>query len=425
MKKALVIGAGRSGLAATRLLLAQGAEVALFDDQPVSQLRYVRDFEHLGHRNLKSHFNDPHFIFDSSYDVVILSPGVVLNHPLILSAQEHRIPILNEIEIALQYKPNLTIIGITGTNGKSTATVMMESILNAAGLRACAGGNLGIPLCDLILEHEDFDYLVLELSSFQLETLKRLELDVGIILNITPDHLDRYPSLNAYEQAKLRIIDLVKAQGHVVLNDNLSSLTAQLGSNREVHFFSSGELKNAPWNFLKHASLSLHNQENALAVAKCARALGISSEAILAGLTNFKPLDYRCQTIACKKGLTFVNDSKGTTVVAVEKALSSIVGPIHLLLGGQDKGENFAPLAAFSHIAGFYIYGHSQAKIFNELGDIRAHCFSDLSHAFHAAVACAQPGSTIVLSPGCASYDQFADYAERGQMFNRLVDGLG
>lgn len=423
MKNALVIGAGRSGLAAARLLLEKGVNVALFDDQPASQLRYVREFEHLDHENLKSHFADSHFVYDSSYDVVILSPGVSLNHHLVLDAQERKIPILNEIEIALLFRPTLKIIGITGTNGKSTATVMMESILKAAGLKACAGGNLGIPLCDLVMKHEDFDHLVLELSSFQLETLQRLELDEAIILNITPDHLDRYDSMESYEKAKFRIIDLVKPNGHVVLNDNLKSLFTH--AHHEVHFFSSIELNKAPWDILKKASLrGIHNQENALAVAKGAHALGISFEAILVGLNNFKPLEFRCQTIACKKGLTFVNDSKGTTVVAVEKALSSVSGPIHLLLGGQDKGENFAPLATFSQIAGFYIYGQSQAKIFDELGDVRAHRFSDLSHAFHAAVAHAQPGSAIVLSPGCASYDQFADYAERGRMFNRLVDGL-
>jgi UDP-N-acetylmuramoylalanine--D-glutamate ligase len=410
----LIIGAGRSGIAAAKLALHRGHPVSLFDDQPEEKLRYFLEANLAQKSGLSCVFNQPDFSLDQNFGVVILSPGVPLTHRLVMAAKKQGIPVLNEIEMALNFKPSLKIVGITGTNGKSTATVMMTSVFEQAGLKVRAGGNLGTPLCDLI--SEDFDYLVLELSSFQLETLSQIKLDVAIILNISPDHLDRYPSMQAYTRAKLAIIDLVRPAGHVVLNQELHQHA------KNGHYFSRDQWGQGQWGFLNQVNVKgLHNQENAIAVALAAQALGLKDLAIVDGLNNFKALDYRCQLIAEKNGLTFINDSKGTTVVAVEKALSCAQGPVHLLLGGHAKGECFASLAGFSEVAGFYIYGQSQIKIFEELNDPRALCFRDLPQAFNAAVKFAKPGSTVLLSPGCASYDQFADYAERGRLFNQLV----
>lgn len=410
----LIIGAGRSGVAAAKLLIARGGRVVLFDDQPEEKLRYFRNSDLAGRPGLTTVFQRADYALEADCSQIVLSPGVELKHHLVVAAKKTEVPVLNEIEVALSYKPDLKIIGITGTNGKSTATVMMESVLTRAGLSTRAGGNLGVPLCDLI-SGDDFHYLVLELSSFQLETLTRIKLDAAIILNITPDHLDRYSSLEEYQNAKMRIIDLLKPDSPAVLNQELN--------HSRGHHFCADLWGNGEWAFLEEVLVKgLHNQENAMAVALTARILGISDQAIVDGLNNFSPLEFRCQLIAEKKGLSFINDSKGTTVVAVEKALSVALGPVHLLLGGQDKGESFASLARFSEVSGFYVYGQSQAKIFNDLADPRAQCFKDLPEAFRAAVREAKPGSTLMLSPGCASYDQFADYVERGRLFNRLVE---
>ncbi len=414
-EKVLIIGAGRSGIAAARFLLEQEAEVCLYDDEPEQTLSHFKNAS-LTHTRLRCAFNPEEFSYEPT--LVVLSPGVPLQHRLVLEAKERHLPILNEIEIALRSKKNLKIIGITGTNGKSTATVMMESILKEAGLSVQAGGNLGTPLCDL-LGKENFDYLVLELSSFQLETLKEIELDCAIILNVTPDHLDRYPSMDAYLKAKLAIFDLAKADALRLLNENLSFLSLP-----KAHYFSAKEWGLYEWAFLSAFTTTAHDRENALAVAKVARFLGLSDEAILRGLQNFKPLDFRCQFIAQKAGINFINDSKGTTVVAVEKALASIEGPVHLLLGGYDKGEDFSSLKQVAHVAGFYVYGQATEKIMAELKDPRAQKQPTLREAFNAALSKAAPGSTVLLSPGCASYDQFKDYIERGQLFNTLVHNI-
>ncbi|MCA9508395.1 MAG: UDP-N-acetylmuramoyl-L-alanine--D-glutamate ligase [Myxococcales bacterium] len=424
IKHALIIGAGLSGLAAARLLLKRGIKVSLFDDKPESKLRFFQNFSYKCHENLRCHFNDSQFSFSPCIDAVVLSPGVSLHHPLIAQAKERSIPILNEIEIALRFKAGTKIIGITGSNGKSTTTMMLDSILKSAGLKSVAGGNIGIPLCTLVLD-SNFDYLILELSSFQLETLKQIQLDCAIILNITPNHLDRYDSFDCYQKAKFKIFDLVKAQGHIYCNNTLlSSIDSKAYPTKHFHFFNAQKIDKT-WNFLKELSLNgMHNVENALAAAYAAKTYNISNESIVLGLNYFKPLEFRFQNIGTKRGINFINDSKATTVAAVEKALSCTTSPVHLLVGGHDKGENFAPLTAYSQVVAFYVYGSSQEKIALELADLRSQQFKDLDQAFCAAVAQAKPGTTVLLSPGCASYDQFEDYVDRGKHFKRLVDNL-
>lgn len=392
-KKVLVIGAGRSGKAALKLLFHHQKNALIYDD-------FVEGLK-------------PQFKMEE-ISCVILSPGIDRNHPLVVMALKQNIPILNEMELAALFLPQAKMVGITGTNGKSTSTVMLEAIFLSANLKAKACGNLGVPLSELALLEEKFDYFLIELSSYQLETISRIKLDAAIILNITPDHLDRYKTFEAYKDAKLSIIKLLKPNGLLVINEHID----------EVDFLNKIYLTKAIDPKIKQVILGEHNQENAQACAMVAHFFGVDQQQIIHGLTNFKPLPHRCEFVGEHKGIRFINDSKATTVVAIMKALSMIKSPVHLLLGGMDKGEDFSQIeqAAFPQIKGYYAFGRSASKIAREL-ELKD-TYADLTTAFTKALSHAQKGDTILLSPGCASFDQFDNYAHRGDVFKTLVSKL-
>ena len=421
----LIVGAGRSGIAAAKLLLHHGAHVELFDDQHEPQLSYYKNSDLVGHERLVTSFGQAPSLALANYEALILSPGVSLEHELIKQAHESGLKIMSEIDCAYNFLsnlPKLKIIGITGTNGKSTTTVMIEHILRTAKMRAFACGNLGVPLCELALKahQEIIDYLVIELSSFQLENTHNLKLDAAVLLNITPDHLDRYDNIYKYQQAKLKILDLLKPINNIsIVNHNLQNLvTNKLG----IKFFDHQDI------FLleKITIHGTHNQENALAAFLLTQALGISSEHIFSGLNSYIPLPHRCELVGRKNNIAYINDSKGTTVVAVTKALSLSEGPVHLLLGGKAKGEDFSALRPeyFPNICGYYVFGEAEPEIIRALDTPKARPYTNLAAAFKSAQEHATAGDTILLSPGCASYDQFKDYTERGKLFRTLVENI-
>lgn len=415
----VVIGAGKSGLAATRLLLKHGAYVMLYDDKEPRLTSLDDDLA--GHEHLTLHCGPNSVLLNESIAAAVLSPGIDSLHPLVQHIIDQNIPIYNEIDVALELLPPHTIIGITGTNGKSTTTVMMESILIAAGFKAIACGNLGTPLCELALLPFNYETIVLELSSFQLEALRNIKLAGALIINITPDHLDRYDSFASYQQAKLNIASLLTPNGVLVLHESLAHHQLDL---KNIRPFSGTQFGKGDYGFLSEAKIyGEHNQENAVGAATLALALGIDRKAIIKGLNSFKPLPHRCEVVAQMHGITFINDSKGTTVVSVEKALSMLQKPTHLLLGGIEKGEDFAALSSrnFPHVKGYYVYGQSKSKIAAELNSDKVHSCMDLSEAFHTALHNAIKGDLILLSPGCASYDQFDNYQHRGECFRELV----
>lgn len=419
----LVIGAGRSGVAATRLLLKHGVRVILYDDHPREQLRYFNETDLFGHALLTTCFNRA---FDKSINIsaAILSPGVPRTHPLVVHAEKNHVLVINEIDLAAQFlPPHCTMIGITGTNGKSTTTVMMASICAQKSKHVIACGNLGTPLCDEILKAQaPIDYVVLELSSFQLEMLNHTKLDGAILLNITPDHLDRYDSFAEYQNAKFAIANLVKKPtGVIAVNETLRSSLPSTWNLAATTFFSPDDIRALPHNIL-----GAHNRENALAAWALAKGLDFSLEFIEQGLRSYQPLPHRCEMVGQKNGITFINDSKGTTVVAVLRALSMSRARTHLLLGGIEKGENFAVLNQREHpqIHDYYVFGRATEKILRDLQIGAEKSYHDLQQAFFAAVRNAHPGDVILLSPGCASYDQFIDYHHRGETFKQLVTAL-
>lgn len=412
----LVIGAARSGIAATKLLLSLNYKVILFDDNDISNLTYVNT--DLNHINLTMIFNEKSYTIDDAIKLVIASPGVPLSHSLIMNALSRSIPVINEMDLAYAYLPKSTIIGVTGTNGKSSTTVMLAKICQAQGHNAIACGNLGKPLCEVVLDNVDIDIIILEISSFQLELLSKLKLDGAIITNITPDHLDRYDSFMAYKQAKMRIMSLLKAKAPLVLPDSLAKEFSQLHDNNIAYEYVSMDHIINGVNII-----GLHNQENAKAAYVLARSLGIEDKVIYQGLSLFTPLPHRCETVMIKHGVIYVNDSKGTTVVSVTKALSMFKQPTHLLLGGFFKGEDFLALrqAYFPHIKGYYVFGAAQHKIIQDLQSDKALAYPKLAQAFLAAQKASKPGDVVLLSPGCASYDEFSNFVERGEKFRELV----
>jgi UDP-N-acetylmuramoylalanine--D-glutamate ligase len=413
----LVLGAGLSGIAATKFLLSRDIAVLLFDDKKKPELKLL-DEALLNNGNLTVHAGLGPLVIDNSFQFVVCSPGVSPSHPLIKQARDKKLPIINEIDLAYNFLEPVQIIGITGTNGKSTTTVMLESIFKAAGFETIACGNLGMPLCHLLLSKHKYEVIVLELSSFQLELLNDLRLDGAIITNITPDHLDRYRTLTSYKNTKLRIASLLKPNASLVLPSNLM---------KDVNKYNCNKIAFDIDDYAKHfGDLEIngqHNQENAIAAAMLAKSLGIENSFINKGILSYVPLPHRCEVIANKGGVLYVNDSKGTTVVSVAKALSMWPRPTHLLLGGVDKGEDFVLLEEgnFPHIKGYYVFGQAKTKILKDLGSNKAQGFFDLHEAFLFAAKVAKAGDLILLSPGCASYDQFDNFEQRGVRFRELV----
>lgn len=393
-KDILIIGAGRSGRAAQKLLKEHKIKTIIFDD-------YLDGLQpEVAMKDLSA---------------VILSPGIDRSHRLIKDALVQGIPVLNELDLATLFMPQKKMIGITGTNGKSTTTVMLESMLKASGRKAVSIGNLGTPLCEILPLQEEIEYFLVEISSFQLETLFLLKLDAAIILNITPNHLDRYQSFADYKDAKLKIISLLKPHGQLFINQNLSPIAFE-----NTSYFS---LADTGFDQLKSLTWGEHNQENAIAAFHAAKFLGLSDEEIFSGLKSFKALPHRCEHLGVHHGIAYINDSKGTTVVSVMKALSMVKSPVHLLLGGIDKGEDFSALSIknFPHIQGYYIYGQSRHKIACDISSPMASIHADLKSALALAQNKAQAGDTILLSPGCASYDQFDNFGHRGDVFKKIV----
>jgi UDP-N-acetylmuramoylalanine--D-glutamate ligase len=415
----LVLGAGRSGSAAAKLLLHHGADVTLYDDKPYEKLNHISETL-FKEPKLKTCFNKELSL--DNFDCAVISPGISYKHTLIEKAKNKNILLLNEIDNAYKFLRPATIIGITGTNGKSTTTTMIEHILRVAKKCVYAGGNLGMPLSEIALKAytERIDYIVLELSSFQLEHMKNLKLDVAVILNISPDHLDRHINFSSYQNAKLKILDLLKTHAPSIINYDLYNIINKNNTNIDWIYHK---------NYQEISSLNLagdHNYENACAAYLVAKKLGIDYYIILDALSTYKNLPHRCELVAIKNNISYINDSKGTTVIAVTKALSMTKNPVHLLLGGCAKGDDFTLLqkSNFPHIKAYYVFGQDKYNILKSLNTPHAFEYTNLEQSFLAAQRNAQAGDVILLSPACASYDQFNNFNERGELFRKLVENI-
>ena len=383
-----MLGLARSGRASTAALERRGLEV-------------VRADRELG--------NDSDLSLLERVGLVVKSPGVPGEAPLVSAARERGIPVWSEIELASRLLPN-PIVGVTGTNGKTTTAEWLGFILGAP-----VAGNVGRALSELDGELGPDQLVVVELSSFQLEDIVRFRPQIAVLLNLEPDHLDRHGSFEAYRAAKLRIFENQTESDTAVVPRDLDHKVRA----RRVEFAADDPLPAEP------ALRGLHNRENAAAATAAARAAGATNEQIARGLREFNGVPHRLELVGERNGVGYVNDSKATNVAATLRALAAYEDtPVRLILGGSRKGEDFAPLAAAlgPNIRAVYVIGETAVELARAIPDT-IHS-GDLVTAVDRAAAAAQPGEVVLLSPACASYDQFRDFEQRGEEFKRLVANL-
>ena len=436
-KRVMIVGLGVSGRAAARFLGARGASLLLTDkktDLETSEL--PRGEVHLG-------FESAAWL--KGVDLVVTSPGIPRDSILLREAVARGIPVIGELELASRFT-TAPIVGITGTNGKSTVTTMIGDILKAAGKRVFVGGNLGTPLIEAA--EQDVDALVIEISSFQLEWIEKFRAHVAIHLNLSDDHFERYRDLEDYGRAKARIFENQGAGDFAILNrDDPNVWKLHLPMRSRVISFGLGAAPvggDAMWpdttvlffdingrrGRLDIAQFKIpgkHNLANAMASAAAALALGVEPIAIEEGLARFKPLSHRIEMIHEWRGVRFIDDSKGTNVGAVVEALAAVSAPVILIAGGFDKGGDYAPLrkplAEKVKLAIFI--GAARDKMRAALdGATQIVAVETMADAVKRAAEVAVAGDTVLLSPACSSFDQFRDYAQRGNVFKELVRAL-
>jgi UDP-N-acetylmuramoylalanine--D-glutamate ligase len=425
--RVLVVGAARSGVAAATALrwAHPSATVRLVDrdalpDELPSGVEGV-----IG--------NDP--ALADGIDLVVKSPGVAGASPVIAAARAAGVPVWSEVELAFRLLgPEHPWIGVTGTNGKSTATSLIGAMLNAGGVPCAVAGNIGDAVSGLVGELSEGSWVVCELSSFQLEDVDELRPRVGVLLNVTPDHLDRHGTLEAYAEAKLRMFARQQAGDVAVLDDDDPWIAALddadiPGDGRRVRVRAADAPLDLREAFADSPLRGSHNLENAVCAAAAAEAAGAARAGVLEALRTFRPLAHRMERIAELRGVAYVNDSKATNQEATIRALGAFSHGVHLILGGSLKGGDFAPLAhavATGPVSSTYLIGDAADAIDRALVvvGVRARRYDGLAAALHAAARAAEAGDTVLLSPACASFDQFRDFEDRGDTFRALVEEL-
>lgn len=437
-KKVLIIGMGVSGRASAKLLLSRSVEVIGVDAnaEVLASLDEIRLLESKG----VFVFSDKEPIDISSFDEVVISPGIPSNHPMIVQAHRLNVPVLGEAELAFRQLRDHRAVAITGTNGKTTVTLLVEHILKSNGYKARALGNIGSALSEFLQQLEPGEIIVAELSSYQLETMTARVFDAAVLLNITPDHLDRYESMDHYASAKCKLQSCLKPSapfyvfsqaakefGHL-LTDHFTTFGEEISS----YFWTDGHVvkegEGVEFFFPEgYRSLGKHDSMNALAAWTLCKALGVTKEQFCLGLSSFKKPSHRIEFVKCIEGVVYYDDSKGTNIDAVVQAVGSMKGPVLLIAGGVDKGSSYlAWKVPFQNkVKELFVLGQAAEKIRQELGPFfKVTNVDSLSQAVDMAAKCATSGDTVLLSPGCSSFDMFRDYAHRGEEFQKCVNKL-
>ena len=411
-KRVLVVGLARSGLAAAAVLAAHGAQVVGFDrneDLDAGRLRELGVEVHLGPEEET---------LLQGIDLLVKSPGVPGETPLVSGARQRGIPVWGEIELGAQMLEN-PILGVTGTNGKTTTSELLGAIFRAAGRSVEVAGNVGRPLTSLVGSISRDAWIVCELSSFQLEDVETLRPRIAVLLNLEPDHLDRHATFEWYVDIKLRIFEQQTEDDVAIVPRGFGEVP---GGARRVEFSGADELPVEP------RIPGPHNRENAAAATAAARAAGIGDDAIAEGLRTFKGVPHRIEPVRELHGVRFVNDSKATNVAAAVRALASFPDArLHVILGGLGKEEPYEPLAtAFKPGDRAYVIGDAAPSIAAALesAGVAFEMSGDLETAVASATAAASHGDVVLLSPACASYDQFENFEARGDAFRRVVEEL-
>ena len=411
-KRVLVVGLGRSGNAAGEVLVAQGASVVAFDwNEAVEVGRLVE----LG---VEVHLGAEEEMVLQGIDLVVKSPGVPGERLLVTGAHARGIPVWSEIELGARLLPN-PILGVTGTNGKTTTSALLGAVFRAADRPVEVAGNIGRPLTSLVGAVPRDAWIVCELGVFQLEDVHTLKPRIAVLLNLEPDHLDRHGSFESYAAIKLRMFERQSPEDTAVVPRGFGPVS---GRGRRLEFGAHDELPAEP------RMPGPHNRENAAAATAAARVAGIEDDAIADALRTFAGVEHRIELVRELRGVRYVNDSKATNVGATLRALASFPGSrLHVILGGRGKAESYAPLAAaFSSGDRAYLIGEASREIAAalEVAGISYVVSGDLRSAVTVAASNAAAGDVVLLSPACASFDQFDDFEARGDSFRRLVEDL-
>ena len=437
-KKIFVLGMGKSGKSVAKLLSKDNH--VLITDMKCDNLDEISELEKLGVNVIIT--KDQTSIFDNTYDYVVKNPGVRLDHPVVLKAQKFNIPVITELEVAYRYLPEVKIIGITGSNGKTTTTTITYEFLKTAGLPVHLAGNIGLPLCDQIDDIKKGDILVVEVSSHQLVNLDKFKADIAVLTNLYQVHLDFFGTYEKYKLNKLRIFNNQSANSVAILNKGDSEvyeLTKDLkalkkyfsSKDEQADIYIDGDFivyKNE--KLLELSSIrvkGIHNYENIMAAILVAKEFNVSNEVIKEVLNNFAGVEHRIEFVTKLNGREFYNDSKATNVDSTITALKSFSNDVVLILGGLDRGHSFDPLLPYlTHVKHIVCYGETKERIkeFAFKNNIDVTVTDSLEEATHAAYNISLEGDTILLSPACASWDQYKNFEQRGDEFKEIVSSL-
>jgi len=442
-KKVAVIGLAKSGLAAANKLKDKGALVFLSETKTKKELQLSHEIEVKFEVEFGGHSSR---ILDS--DLIVISPGVPLDISIVKNARDRGIPIWSEIELGYQLMKNTSskIIAITGSNGKSTTTSLIHHILQENGVKALLAGNIGLPFTSFPIEKGIYDYIVLEISSFQLDTINEFHPSIAVLLNITPDHLNRYLNFESYKASKKRIFINQLPNDHAIINfDDPECREVGDSISPQIHIFGLKyyQNNNVFWDgrtitisniqrtaILKKHELpiqGLHNVSNIIAASITGLITGLHPQKITQAVKTFKGLEHRLEKVRSYKDRVFVNDSKSTNCVSTEKAIASFDKPINLIMGGSDKKEDFSLLKKLmrDHVRNLILLGQTKeqlAQTFDSLLPI--HKVENLEEAVRKAFDVSEAGDYILLSPGCASHDMYENFEKRGAHFKELVKDL-
>jgi UDP-N-acetylmuramoylalanine--D-glutamate ligase len=445
-KRVLVVGLGKSGLSAAMFLRAQGARVTVSDSR--SAVALAKEIPALLEAGIMVESGGHGLLTFRRQDLIVVSPGVPLDTPEVKQVVAFGLTVIGELELASRYLMG-EVVAITGSNGKTTTTTLVGKILADAGLPTQVGGNIGLPVIDLVAKSTPETVNVLEVSSFQLETIEEFHPRIAVILNITPDHLDRHGSFEKYVAAKERIFERQGPGDALVLNgdDRVTQMCAARAKS-EVFWFS-GTKAVRRGAFVRDGVIvwmekeggvtepimpvsevhlkGAHNIENVLAAVCAARLAKVSAESIRASVATFTAVEHRLELVRKLNGVEFYNDSKATNVDATMKAVASFNKGIHLILGGKDKDSDYGTMAELlkERVKTVYTIGSAAEKIERQLhGVVKMVAAGTMQTAVTEAAKAAAAGDVVLLSPACSSFDQFENYEHRGRVFRQLVDEL-
>ena len=435
-KKIFILGMARSGYAASKLLKKYNNEILITDknDQNEEQLRELED---LGVKFIKT--DNPETLLDSSFDYVIKNPGIRIDHPVCLKAKELKILVTNEVEVAYSFLPkDIKIIGISGSNGKTTTTTLIYNILRKAGLHAILGGNIGYPVSSLVEVTKEKDILVLEISSHQLHDIINFKTDISVLTNLSEVHIDHFGTYDYYKAQKVRIFNNHTENDIAIINKEDIDTRDYLDTiNSNKIFFSSENnadscIKNNAIYYKEEKVLELgdvllkgkHNYENIMCAISVVKQFGVANEVILEALKDFKGVEHRLEYVDTVNGRKFYNDSKATNVKSTQIALSAFSEPTILLLGGLDRGHSFEGLKEYlKNTKKIVAFGETKNRIkeFADKEKVECDVVDTLKEAVDIAFKSSDIGDVILLSPACASWDQYKCFEDRGLEFKEHV----